>query len=882
MKIIEVRDGFIKFEADKSIYLSSFVKIAGMSKNYIAQVTQLKTLGEIILATAKILFISENNELKNYDKTEPSKDAEIEAFTSDILNNSITAKKPVIVGKTLDNACNIKIDASAFNKKMLISIDDKNINNTMIRNFSKQFENLGMKTIVLDTYDAINAKKYKAGIDFKLPLDTSSLAFMYESCLNDATSESKSTIVEIFKDLSEYSKTVPFVPFGTLKTIVDDMVDKQHVFKLLILKNKLAKFEKLGYFASSINEVDNLEKILNQKCAIIDLSGMDILFQNKYLSYIYEKLNKSDKVQVFLEASNTVSKKNLKNIISDSDIPATIITHSKFQYLNDIKNMFDNFIIEPTLANNSLFQVYSTFLGSMKKGMYLIAGEATNYIPMVSETQIIEDLVPYNSEDAEIQPSDEIIENKEDDAAIENIADYEDETDSNAVIENDEDITEISIEEDEESAEEILSKDEIIASIDEKSESAIASIAESLEEHEELDVFDDTDEEDIQVNENENKYDIEDEAQELETIEQNEALNEIDNGIQEEEDTIQESENSDLQDEELISDLADVNEESINISEIPNEEIQVEEEEINQDILEEELSEEMLEENVDDTVLEQELIAEEDNSELVESEMEDFSENNAQESSLDINLDETTIELDSDAEILLQEDGSSEDVEELPNNTTLDVDFSEPKIMPLTGEVLSHDFDEIVELDPADSTDDDIIVDMSDDEQINIEESREQEILEEVDKVYTTMKEGNSDLEEISDSDLDLIDELNNDEDELEEYHGELEEISDADNEGILDEVHPEPKQKKNDASEILEHKESTTPIVPMYDADIPQEDMVMSDPIQQGDAVLHAKYGNGVVEKMIKYGNKTLYAINFENIGRRLLDPTLTEIKRV
>ena len=201
--------------------------------------------------------------------------------------------------------------------------------------------------------------------------------------------------------------------------------------------------------------------------------------------------------------------------------------------------------------------------------------------------------------------------------------------------------------------------------------------------------------------------------------------------------------------------------------------------------------------------------------------------------------------------------------------------------MPLSGEALNHDFDEIVELDSSEATEDDIIIDMSNNEQINIDEDREQEILEEVDKVYTTIKDDDK-IEEISDSDLDLIDELNNDGEELEEYQGELDEISDSDN-GILEEAHLEQRYNPtNDADEILEHRESSTPIVPLYDADIPQEDMVMSDPIQQGDAVIHAKYGNGVVEKMIKYGTKTLYAINFENIGRRLLDPTLTEIKRV
>ena len=62
---------------------------------------------------------------------------------------------------------------------------------------------------------------------------------------------------------------------------------------------------------------------------------------------------------------------------------------------------------------------------------------------------------------------------------------------------------------------------------------------------------------------------------------------------------------------------------------------------------------------------------------------------------------------------------------------------------------------------------------------------------------------------------------------------------------------------------------------------EVADEDKVVSDEIEQGDNVMHAKYGSGVVEKMIKYGTKELYSINFDNVGRRLLDPTLTEIKK-
>ena len=57
MRILEVRDGFLKFEADKSIYLSSFIQIDGLEKSYIAQVIQLQRSGENSIGYAKILFL---------------------------------------------------------------------------------------------------------------------------------------------------------------------------------------------------------------------------------------------------------------------------------------------------------------------------------------------------------------------------------------------------------------------------------------------------------------------------------------------------------------------------------------------------------------------------------------------------------------------------------------------------------------------------------------------------------------------------------------------------------------------------------------------------------------------------------------------------------
>lgn len=67
------------------------------------------------------------------------------------------------------------------------------------------------------------------------------------------------------------------------------------------------------------------------------------------------------------------------------------------------------------------------------------------------------------------------------------------------------------------------------------------------------------------------------------------------------------------------------------------------------------------------------------------------------------------------------------------------------------------------------------------------------------------------------------------------------------------------------------------TPVVPIYETEDlePKE----NQKLEPGDRVSTPKYGEGIVEKMIKYGNKMLCSIEFPNIGRRLLDPAMSEI---
>ena len=818
MKILEVRDGFVKFEADNSVYLSSFIQIDGIEKRYIAQVTQLKRSGENSIAYAKILFLYDGS-LQPYDKTLPSKESEIKEFTFDILNNSINAKTPVIAGETLGKGVSIIIDASSFDKKMLASIDDKQENNIIARNLVKQFNNLDKNVLIIDTLGVIDAKKITAGVDFKLPLDTASLAFMYQDCLNDATADSKSMIIEIFKDLSDYSQTVPFVPFGALKSIVDDMVDKSHVFKLLVLKNKLAKFDKLGYFAANKQEVDKIDAILNSKCAIIDLSKLDTAFQNRYLAFLYEKLQQKPNTQVLLELSNVISKKNLKNILSSENIPTTFITHSRFKYLNDIKNLFDNFIISPSFTNNEIFSIYSSFLKAMPKQTYLITGEAVNYIPLVSTLKVINEVIPSQPETVE----EEEIPVSEPEEVQEELP-IEEPEEEEIVQEDDSELEEISEEDEPEIIEEPqITNEEILANIEEKSEAVITEAAKDLTPPENM--FGEEEEEEI-AEPAEESLELEEDQEEQLTI--NAEYKTI---LEEQE----EQEPQEEYDEIPITESFDTVQE--NIEEI-------------EDYIPETDENDFEELSINEEFEQQEPLVEQEVEEEIEM-PEGF----------DLDIDSTQM---LDAE---------EETEELTVNDD-DVD-----VLPIAEN--NYELEDIVELNPDEADENDIVIDMEEDTEDELPENIDEQIVKDVDKVFTTRKD-----DDISDSDLDFIDELNNDDgnllEEVSDSDAVLEELSESDeNDGILEEPQEQLELKDDSDDEILETRSASTPIVPVYDADIPQEDLVMSDPIQQGDTVTHAKYGSGVVEKMIKYGNKTLFSINFDNIGRRLLDPTLTEIKK-
>lgn len=181
--------------------------------------------------------------------------------------------------------------------------------------------------------------------------------------------------------------------------------------------------------------------------------------------------------------------------------------------------------------------------------------------------------------------------------------------------------------------------------------------------------------------------------------------------------------------------------------------------------------------------------------------------------------------------------------------------YDEPIENILDDNVIYEPIEEISELADSNGIDEEIVDELP--QELSNDELVEQ-VAKDVDKALyeklPTEDEEFDTQEELTEDDLNLIDDLSvNDEISL-----------------VGDE----------NMQELDNFEEELPPVVPIYPAEENLDDEIQT--FNAGDRVSTAKYGEGIVEKMIKYGNKMLCSIDFPSIGRRLLDPAITEITKL
>lgn len=905
MKILDVRGNLVKIESSKPVHISSLLKVTDGEDIYIAQVLYVESGNTSHVIFAKFLayydapFVPVN--IQNVSQNAVCEVIDVTAFTSNLGHAS-----DIVLGELAYEQNMLTADKEFFDKKILV-VSEKDVDaNLLISNFSHQIKNLGYNTLVFDTVGTMEGVKLVAGEDFRLPLNEHAIGFIFDKYFSDITEESRAMVSSIFTELKGYASTVPYIPFKSFKSVIDSVFNYSQNLSLYFFKTKLEKLCEADVFANSHEEVMDWKSLseYGPGTVIIDLSRVDRLFVREYISLVLNEFKNSDnKLYAFAKLSDNISDKDfIREIIENNNVITSCIVPSDFRFISALKQNSGSIIVFGGVKKPDNFDYCKFILKNLSSDKYVLTGNIAAPYSFVFQLKEISEVVP-KAEDIEIEQNNieefekiepsvkeqQLDEQARSEAGVQNVNDGIALTeempdtikDSSAVPQDEyEKLPELDDEPEEEargiedyipvSANEEIeasnnSSGELVAETNAIPEADFDKPVEGIEEIAELREVEERNEqasneyEPVAISEEE--VIVEDEIPEL-----------IDGKTEIPDENI-DTENNIVYSEENIENSEDMSITAGNQEIINPENIIPEADTAELPVLNEELSEGIQQ---PESILDEDNF---DNQEIVEISGE-IPELDSQEelSDLDLTLDEAELQ---DATLDIAD--NIPELDAVPeDNGELELKFEDDTLNSELDNVSSNEM-------PPPLQEHDTDVEQTESEKTP-EELLDEEIRRDVDKVYMAPQHETSD--ELSEDDLDFIEELVGTDDLVIEEPDEASSLEVVAEEPIVqhsdllpdeeEEQIPIDAIKQDDDGAILQQRNTAAPAVPIYAAEIPEDAIVHSDPIQQGDRVMHVKFGVGVVEKIFSYGTKNFCSINFENIGRKVLDPNITELKKV
>lgn len=735
MSLIEVKNNLLKFSYDEDLVLSGFVRVTDSKNSYIAQVLHLEATRVGKVAIAKILFMYNDEKITSYNGSIPSLRAEISAVDSSILLNSLEKTHPLNLGVLAQQNEKLFVDMSILDDNPIICAEKFFATKVFLNNLAIQLQLNGKKVVVFDTVGAFKSNKLTVCNDFKLPLNTSAINYIYEYGFEDATPDTKALIQSIFEELSEYSKTVPFIPFNSFKSVVDAEFNRTKLIQLILLKNKIKQIGDLNIYGETDADFAQLvSKIQTENTILIDVSNIAGSLQRECIKYVYSLLEQSqEEFYAFLPLSNENSDKEVLSTIHNSEkVHTTVICGYDYKYTNLLKQTSKNMFMFTPLKQQRDFGGYNIFLQKLAEDECIAYGKMTKFVPLIvklhqlrpDEVQIVPQTIAQP-----VQPQPVVQPSVQTTQPAEKV--------DNTMVEN------------------------FVNSITPES-----------------------------VN-----------------IQTTQAVEPV-------------------------------------VTEPVVEETPMEAQPIVKEVIKETIVEQPIE-------MANEVVAEEVSQEPAQAPVKEISIEEAPQA-----VEEEVVEPQNDNSILEELAVSDEEEEE-------DDDIDEDEYAS----------DELLE---------------------EPQTASEEELTQALNEVPDI-----EDDEELSDDDLDMIEELSKPEEEQvapapapasqpapqpqvapQPVQQQAPQQPQVAPQPIPAPQPAQPKQPQQITPDMMEN--SKNPTVPVYSADIPDEDRVNRVKFQQGDRVLHEEFGEGVVEKMIAYGDKELCSINFGSVGRRLLNPEITEMRKI
>lgn len=420
MQIIAVNNNYIRiiYNNKEEFYsLGELVKFTDARPfQVVGQILGIQSVKENSVyysADIRLLFNLDNaNNLTQWSGKVPAGNSKIDKIN---FNN---IKKQA---QTTVNNISLGHLTSYSNEEFVLNINDLK-NNTIIFSDKKeektkineylfdQIQNSNKKQLLIDfngDFDDIqNVERITAGVDFKLPLNYEIIEYLYEYSLSDASAESKAIIQDVFFEVQNYANTIPdkFIPFGIFKNVVDEEYDRSNLTELVLLKNKLLKYNQQNIFASDKSEFLSLGKALkNNKAVILDLSKIPQDWHKKFVDFAMYSSIKEETI-LFAEIENyNFDEKLISKILKNRSILPVFTSGYEAEFNDILKSIANNMILFTPINQPADYPCYASFLEKLNPSEFIVYGKFSYFVPLfvniefpteeIQEEELIEQII---------------------------------------------------------------------------------------------------------------------------------------------------------------------------------------------------------------------------------------------------------------------------------------------------------------------------------------------------------------------------------------------------------------------------------------------------------------------------------------------------------
>lgn len=394
MKLLEIKNNLVKlsYGENENPILGKFIVLATSEKSYVAQLVNLKSDNVNNFAIAKLLFtFTPDGIVDNYDGSIPSMASQLSFLDSAELLDLLPVETAVKIGQLAQQNESLSLDISVFEHNFTVFAERETDKTTFISNCIRQLFQMKEKSVIVDLNNNFaDYSRIEFAKDFKLPLNSEMIDFIFEYELAEVDPSTKAVIQDVFYAVQQYIKTLDFefLPIDNFVDVVANQYKETQMPELALLKNKLLKYRDSNIFANTKEEVLAFNQKLEEKnCSIVNLTDVNEALQKEVLVFVHKALESIKKYVYFfcpLTDGNS-DKKLLKRFINNNHVFTTIIVSNSYKYVKELKSCAENVVIFAPEDAQHEFAAYNTFLNKLNLGECIVFGKLTQGIPFIVE-----------------------------------------------------------------------------------------------------------------------------------------------------------------------------------------------------------------------------------------------------------------------------------------------------------------------------------------------------------------------------------------------------------------------------------------------------------------------------------------------------------------